>query len=234
MEQFIRTRMLLGEKGLELLNRSKVIVFGAGGVGSYTVEALARAGIGHLVLVDYDTVDVSNINRQLPALFSTVGKYKIDVLKERIKDINPQAEVTIYQEKVILENVRIFFKENPSYIVDAIDMITSKLAIIETALQIGVPVVSAMGAGNRLDPTRLRMGDISETSGCPLARIMRKELKKRGITKGLRVVYSTELPVKTEERNTVSRIPGSISFVPSVAGLFLAAQVVNDLINNRE
>lgn len=234
MEQFIRTSMLLGEKGLELLSRSKVIVFGVGGVGSYTVEALARVGIGNLVLVDYDTVDVSNINRQLPALFSTVGKYKIDVLKERITDINPQAKVTIYQEKVVPENVRIFFKENPSYIVDAIDMISSKLAIIETALQMGVPVVSAMGAGNRLDPTRLKMGDISETSGCPLARIMRKELKKRGITKGLRVVYSTEPPVKTEEENALSRIPGSISFVPSVAGLFLAAEVVNDLVNNRE
>lgn len=232
MEQFIRTKMLLGEKGLALLARSKVVIFGVGGVGSYTVEALARAGIGHLVLVDYDTIDVSNINRQLPALFSTVGKYKVDVLKKRIRDINPQASVSIYQEKVVPENVRIFFQENPSYIVDAIDMISGKLAIVETAFQIGVPVVSAMGAGNRLDPTRLKMGDISETSGCPLARIMRKELKKRGITKGLKVVYSTEPPLKIDGRITVSRSPGSISFVPSVAGLFLAAQIVNDLVNN--
>jgi tRNA A37 threonylcarbamoyladenosine dehydratase len=232
LEQFIRTKMLLGEKGLALLARSKVVIFGVGGVGSYTVEALARAGIGHLVLVDYDTIDVSNINRQLPALFSTVGKYKVDVLKKRIRDINPQASVSIYQEKVVPENVRIFFQENPSYIVDAIDMISGKLAIVETAFQIGVPVVSAMGAGNRLDPTRLKMGDISETSGCPLARIMRKELKKRGITKGLKVVYSTEPPLKIDGSITVSRSPGSISFVPSVAGLFLAAQIVNDLVNN--
>lgn len=235
MEQFTRTKMLVGEKGIDLLQRSKVIVFGVGGVGSYTVEALARAGIGCLVLVDFDTIDVTNINRQLPALFSTVGRYKVDVLKERIKDINPQAQVIIYKEKVSSENVRIFFEENPSYVVDAIDLIRGKVAIIETAWQLRVPTISAMGAGNRLDPSKLKIGDLSETSGsgCPLARIMRRELKKKGITKGVQVVYSTEQPLKNVENSSL-RIPGSISFVPSVAGLLLAAQVVNNLLKKNK
>ena len=145
MEQFTRTKILLGEQGLALLAQSKVLLFGVGGVGSYTVEALARTGVGQLVLVDYDQVEITNINRQLPALLSTLGRYKVDVLKERILDINPEAEVTVYREKVGPENVRIFFQENPSYVVDAIDMVTGKIAIIETALALGVPLVSAMG-----------------------------------------------------------------------------------------
>jgi tRNA A37 threonylcarbamoyladenosine dehydratase len=231
LEQFVRTKMLVGEQGLNYLQQSKVIVFGVGGVGSYTVEALARTGIGYLVLVDFDTIDVTNINRQLPALFSTVGKYKVDILKERIRDINPQAEVVIYKEKVSSENAGVFFKENPAYVVDAIDMIKGKVAIIETALQLEVPIISALGAGNRLDPSKLKIGELSETSGsgCPLARIMRRELKKRGIIKGVQVVYSTEQPLKNV-RISSSRVPGSISFVPSVAGLFLAARVINDLL----
>lgn len=233
MEQFIRTKLLIGEEGLGLLAQSKVIVFGVGGVGSYTVEALARAGVGHLVLVDFDIVAVSNINRQLPALLSTVGSYKVDVLRKRIADINPEAQVTVYYEKVLPENVRIFFQENPSYVVDAIDMVTGKIAIIETAIESGIPFVSALGAGNRLDPTKLKLGDISETSGCPLARILRKELRKRGISKGVKVVYSTEPPLKQREEfyeETARRLPGSISFVPSVAGIFLAAQVIQDIL----
>lgn len=233
MEQFSRTKMLLGETGLKILAQSKVLIFGVGGVGSYTVEALARAGVGQLVLVDFDTVDVTNINRQLPALFSTVGSYKVDVLKTRIADINREAQVTVYKEKVVPENVRIFFQENPSYVVDAIDLVKGKVAIIETAIALGIPFISALGAGNRLDPTKLKLGDLSETSGCPLARMIRKELRKKGIVQGVKVVYSTEQPVKKIKENTDNstlRVPGSISFVPSVAGIFLAAQVVRDLL----
>lgn len=234
MDQFARTRLLLGDEGLARLAGSKVMIFGVGGVGSFTVEALARAGVGHLVLVDFDMVDVTNINRQLPALLSTVGSFKVDVLKKRIADINEKAQVTVYREKVTPENVRIFFQENPSYVVDAIDMVSGKIAIIEAALGAGIPFMSALGAGNRLDPTKLQIGDISETTGDPLARIMRRELRKRGIKKGVKVVYSTELPLKPgeEDRQELTRrVPGSISYVPSVAGLFLAAQVVRDLLD---
>ncbi|MGI6588921.1 MAG: tRNA threonylcarbamoyladenosine dehydratase [Peptococcia bacterium] len=221
--------MLIGKKGIDFLHKSKVIVFGVGGVGSYAVEALARAGIGELVLVDFDIIDVTNINRQLPALFSTIGKYKVDVLKQRIKDINPLAQVNVYKTIVTPENVEAFFKESSTYVVDAIDSIKGKIAIIETALAREVPVISSMGVGNRLDPTKLKIGALRETSGCPLARIMRRELKKRGLAHNLKVVYSTELPMKTEG-NSRSRSPGTISFVPSVAGLLLAAYVVNDLL----
>ncbi|MGI6606030.1 MAG: tRNA threonylcarbamoyladenosine dehydratase [Peptococcia bacterium] len=234
LDQFARTRLLLGDEGLARLAGSKVMIFGVGGVGSFTVEALARAGVGHLVLVDFDMVDVTNINRQLPALLSTVGSFKVDVLKKRIADINEKAQVTVYREKVTPENVRIFFQENPSYVVDAIDMVSGKIAIIEAALGAGIPFMSALGAGNRLDPTKLQIGDISETTGDPLARIMRRELRKRGIKKGVKVVYSTELPLKPgeEDRQELTRrVPGSISYVPSVAGLFLAAQVVRDLLD---
>jgi len=233
LEQFSRTQMLIGEDGLERLRQSKVMIFGVGGVGSFTVEALARAGVGSLVLVDFDLVDVTNINRQLPALHSTIGKYKVEILRERIHDINPRAKVITYKEKVSAENVRDIFNENPSYVVDAIDMISGKLAIIETALQLKIPIISAMGAGNRLDPSKIEIGDISETagSGCSLARVMRRELKKRGITQGVLAVFSTEQITRfNTDNNTASRTLGSISFVPSVAGLFLAAKVANDLL----
>lgn len=235
LEQFTRTQMLIGREGLECLQQSKVMIFGVGGVGSFTVEALARAGVGSLVLVDFDTVEATNINRQLPALHSTIGKYKVEVLAERIYDINPLAKAITYKEKVSRENVRAFFRENPSYVIDAIDMISGKLAIIETALQLKIPIISAMGAGNRLDPSKIKIGDISETagSGCSLARVMRRELKKKGITQGVSVVYSTEQITRCVD-NPVSRIPGSISFVPSVAGLFLAAKVVKDLLKQTE
>ena len=185
--------------------------------------------------MDFDTVEATNINRQLPALHSTIGKYKVEVLAERIYDINPLAKAITYKEKVSRENVRAFFRENPSYVIDAIDMISGKLAIIETALQLKIPIISAMGAGNRLDPSKIKIGDISETAGpgCSLARVMRRELKKKGITQGVSVVYSTEQITRCVD-NPVSRIPGSISFVPSVAGLFLAAKVVKDLLKQTE
>ena len=235
LEQFTRTQLLIGREGLGCLQQSKVMIFGVGGVGSFTVEALARAGVGTLVLVDFDTVDVTNINRQLPALHSTIGKYKVAILQERIHDINSQAKVITYQEKVSSENVRAFFSENPAYVVDAIDMISGKLAIIETAWQLKIPIISAMGAGNRLDPSKIKIGDLSETvgSGCSLARVMRRELKKKGISQGVSVVYSTEQITRCAD-NSGSRTLGSISFVPSVAGLFLAAKVVNDLLKQIE
>ena len=235
--------MLIGEKGIKKLLRSKVIVFGVGGVGSFVVEALARAGVGYLVLVDPDMIEVTNINRQLPALFSTVGKYKVDVLKDRIRDINPQAVVEIFREEVTAENVNGYIESNISYVVDAIDAVKSKLAIIEESLNINIPIISAMGAGNRLDPSKFKIGDISETSCCPLARIMRKELRKRGIESGIKVVYSTEIPVNTflsndsveeeiDNKSKSIRQITSISFMPSVAGLLMAGCVVNDLLNN--
>ena len=235
--------MLIGEKGIKKLLKSKVIVFGVGGVGSFVVEALARAGVGHLVLVDPDTIEVTNINRQLPALFSTIGKYKVDVLKNRVEDINPQAMVDIFREEATPKNVNGYIESNISYVVDAIDVVKSKLAIIEESLNINIPIISAMGAGNRLDPSKFKISDISETSCCPLARIMRKELRKRDIKSGIKVLYSTETPVDTflsndsveveiNNKRENTRQIGSISFMPSVAGLLMAGCVVNDILNN--
>ena len=249
LHKFSRTEILIGKEALQKLAQSKVEIFGVGGVGSFAVEALARAGIGHLVLVDFDEICLTNLNRQLPALHSTVGRVKVEVLKERILDINPEAEVTIHREFVSPESVDRLLEKDCDYLVDAIDTVTGKLVIIEKAFSLGIPVVSAMGAGNKLDPTKLQIVDISDTRICPLARVMRRELKKKGITSGLKVVYSPEAPRKpnqvkagcsqhcicpgVEAHCAVKRqIPGSISFVPSVAGLFLAAQVVNDLIKD--
>lgn len=232
MDQFSRSLALLGQEGLEKLAGSKVAVFGLGGVGSYTVEALARSGVGKLVLVDHDTVCVTNINRQLAALHSTVGRFKTEVVRERVLDINPEAAVSIFTEFVSATNVDALIDQDVTYIVDAIDTVSAKLVIIEKAFLRGIPVVSAMGAGNRLDPTKLRIADISETDKCPLARVMRRELRKKGIGSGLKVVYSTEPPVKKTYRSEQGeeRTPASVAFVPAVAGLFLAAQVVRDLL----
>ena len=232
MEHFTRTRLLIGPESLDKLAKSRVVVFGVGVVGSFAIEALARAGVGCLVLVDYDTVCVTNINRQIEALHSTVGRFKGEVMKERIIDINPAAAVIIYQEFVTKDNVDKFIDTEASYIVDAVDNVSAKMAIIERGLNLNIPVISALGAGNRLDPTQLKVADISETSGCALARAVRVGLRKKGITHGVRVVYSRERPSKgfLPETDNDYRTIGSISFVPSVAGLFMAAQVVNDLI----
>jgi len=233
LDQFARTAALLGQKGLKKLAESKVVVFGVGGVGSFAVEALARCGVGKLVLIDHDIVCETNINRQLEALHSTLGRTKVEVLRERVLDINPRAEVIIFKEFVRSDNAGDFYDKDVSYIVDAIDTVSAKLVIIEKAFSMQMPIVSAMGAGNRLDPTKLKIVDISETAGCPLARIMRRELRKRGITHGLKVVYSTEPALKISYGPGIGnkeRINGSVSFVPSVAGLFLAAQVVRDLL----
>lgn len=231
MKQFLRTELLLGKEAMVKLQNSKVAIFGAGGVGSYVVEALARSGVGHLILVDFDTICESNINRQIEALYSTLGRVKIEVLKERILDINPQAKVELYQEFINDDNIDSIIDKECSYLVDAIDNVPGKLAIIEKALQLERPVISAMGTGNKLDPSKLLVADFSETKGCPLARVVRRELKKRGIYKGVKVVYSSEPPIPvsaSDEEN--KRIIGSVSFVPSVAGLMIAAQVVRELV----
>ena len=234
-KRFSRAKIIYGSD-LEKLKDKRVAVFGIGGVGSFTAEALARSGIGAIDVIDSDTVDITNINRQLYALSSTVGKYKADVAKERILDINPQCIVTAH---------RMFYNEETAdnipiaeydYIVDAIDSVTSKLLLIERAQSAGVKMICSMGTGNKTDPTRLELADIYSTSVCPLARVMRHELKKRGIKK-LTVCYSKEEPVKpktSEEapQNGRRSVPGSTSFVPPAAGLIIAGRVINDLINS--
>lgn len=227
MNEFKRTSILIGEDNLERLNRKKVAIFGIGGVGSYVVEALARSGIGRFVLVDNDVVTESNINRQIIALHSTLGRAKVDVMKERILDINPFARVETYQE---------FYDENSDinfldcdYVVDAIDSVKSKIHLIVCMTKARVPVISSMGAGNRLDPTKFLVDDIYKTSVCPLARVMRKQLRQNNIER-LKVVYSKEVPKKNKEGEAIA----SISYVPSVAGMMIASEVINDLMKREE
>lgn len=225
--QFSRTEMLIGKKALEKLNNSKVAILGIGGVGSYVVEALARAGIGKFVLVDNDIVDITNINRQIIANVNTIGKAKVEVAKQRILEINPKAEVEIYQE-FFLPNVELeAINEELDYIVDSVDTITAKIELITMAKKLNIPIISSMGTGNKLEATKFEVSDIYKTSVCPLAKVMRKELKKRGI-ENLKVVYSKEEPIKLKEEN---KAPANISFVPAVCGLIIAGEVVKDLIN---
>lgn len=233
-QQFSRTQILLGEDAMTRLQNARVAVFGIGGVGGYTVEALARSGIGKLDLIDSDTVSVSNINRQLFATHSTVGRYKVEVAKERILDINPQAIVTVHPVFYTPETADQFDLSQYDYIVDAIDTVTGKLCLAERAFAVGTPIISCMGAGNKLCGTAFQVADISKTTICPLARVMRKELKKRGIAH-MKVVYSTEealKPVGAEEEAAAigkRQIPGSTSYIPGIAGLLLAGEVIQDL-----
>ena len=233
-EQFIRTAMLLGADALPKLQAARVAVFGIGGVGGYTVEALARSGIGHIDLIDSDTVSPSNINRQILATHRTVGMPKVEAAKERILDINPDCDVTTHQVFYTPETADRFDFTKYDYIVDAIDTVTGKLALVERAHAAGTPIICCMGTGNKLDASAFRVEDISKTSMCPLARIMRKELGKRGI-KHLKVVYSQEealSPTGWEEEAAAlgkRQIPGSTAFVPGAAGLLLAGQVIRDL-----
>ena len=230
----MRTAMLIGEDGIDKLKNSSVLLFGVGGVGSFTAEALARAGVGHIGICDNDTVSVSNINRQLVALNSTVGKLKVDVMRERIADINHDIKVTVYSCFYSAETAGDFCFEDYDYIIDAIDTVTSKLLIIKTAKEKNIPVISCMGTGNKLDPTALTVTDIKKTSGCPLARVMRRELKNLGIN-SLKVVFSTEQPIKPlfqPENEDKRSVPGSVSFVPSAAGLIAAGEVIKELINS--
>ena len=229
--QFSRTALLLGKAGVEKLKNSRVAVFGVGGVGGYVVEALARAGVGALDLIDKDTVSVSNINRQIIALHSTVGRLKTEVAAERAKDINPDICVRVHDVFYLPETAEQFDFTQYDYVVDAIDTVSGKLALVEQAKQANTPVISSMGAGNKLDATAFEVADITKTSVCPLARVMRRELKKRGI-EHLKVVYSKEepLPSPLTDEESGKPIPGSISFVPSVVGLIIAGEVIKDLV----
>lgn len=241
-EWYSRTEILLGSEAMEKLRRSRVAVFGIGGVGGHAAEALARSGVGALDLVDHDKVSITNINRQMVALHSTIGELKVEVMKRRILDINPKAIVTPHACFYLPETADQFDFRKYDYVVDCIDTVTGKLQLIEAARAAGTPVISSMGAGNKLDPTGFMVADISKTSVCPLAKVMRRELKKRNIA-GVKVVYSKEEPVTpkvlTVEQEEVSRqnsrkvLPGSCAFVPSVVGLILASEVVKDLMEKR-
>lgn len=227
MNQFSRTELLIGKEGIEKLANAKVAVYGLGGVGSYVVEALARAGVGHLVIIDYDKFDETNINRQIGALHSTIGKYKIDAMEDRILDINPNIKVEKYLPTDIEGGEENLITSDFTYVVDAIDTMTSKLKVIEKCNKENVKIITATGAGNKLDPTKFEVADIYQTSVCPVCKILRKELKARNIKK-LKVVYSKEIPIKHEDTN--NRVLGSISFVPSVAGLIVAGEVIKEII----
>lgn len=220
-----RTKALIGDDSITKLERAKVYVFGIGGVGGYVCEALCRSGVGKFVLVDKDEVSITNINRQIIATTNTVGRYKTEVMKERILSINPQALVECVNEFYLPENAETIDFSDADYVVDAVDTVTAKIEIIKRAKEAGVPVISSMGTGNKLDPTKFAVDDISKTSVCPLAKVMRKELKERGI-RGVKVLFSTEEPIRTD----LGRTPASISFVPACAGLMIAGEVIKDLI----
>ncbi|MGN0426476.1 MAG: ThiF family adenylyltransferase [Agathobacter sp.] len=236
-EQFARTELLFGKENMEKLAAARVAVFGVGGVGGYVVEALARSGVGTLDLIDHDTVAVSNINRQIIATTKNIGRYKVELAKERILDINPEAVVNIYRTFYMPETADQFDFSEYDYVVDAIDTVTGKIALIEQANATGTPIISSMGAGNKVNPAAFEVADIYDTTVCPLAKVMRRELKKRGIKK-LKVVYSKEKPLKPrypeggmeqENSKTTKAVPGSTAFVPSVAGLIIAGEVIKDL-----
>ena len=247
LNQFSRTQLLLGQEGMEKLFQARVAVFGIGGVGGYTVEALARSGVGTLDLIDDDKICLTNLNRQIFATRKTVGQYKVDIAQQRILEINPKAVVHTYKTFYAPQTAELFDFTQYDYVVDAIDTVTGKLELVEQAEKAGVPIISSMGAGNKMDPTAFEVADIYETSVCPLARVMRRELKRRGIRK-LKVVYSKEPPMTPIDDMSIScrtncicppgtarkctqrrQVPGSNAFVPSVVGLIIAGEVVKDL-----
>lgn len=234
VNEFSRTELLIGEEGLARLRGASVMVLGVGGVGSHCIEALARSGVGTLILVDNDTVSVTNINRQSIAYHSTVGQYKTKVMEERIRDISPETKVVTYETFVLPENLSEIFQQRVDYIVDAIDTVTAKLSLVEYAKANEIPIISCMGTGNKLYPELFRIADISKTVVCPLCKVMRKELKARGIYH-LKVLYSEEKPISTvgketgEDKGMRRTLPGSISFVPPVAGLMIAGEVIREI-----
>ena len=255
--EFSRTELLIGTEGLEKLRQRTVLIFGIGGVGSYTVEALARSAIGHLILVDFDEISISNLNRQIHALHSTIGEAKVEVMKRRILEVNSRAQVETLKEFLSADNVHHFLDRRPDYVVDAIDTVSSKVILVKECLSRKIPLISSMGAGNRLTAENFKVTDISKTSGDPLAKTMRKLLRQEGITKGVKVVSSTEPPLtplpslsqqtlptkdavhldtdpsdETTSKTTKRHTPGSISFVPSVVGLLIAGEVVRDLLES--
>lgn len=230
-DYFKRTELVIGREGMEVLSQSTVAIFGIGGVGSFAAEALTRSGIGKIILIDYDIIDKTNINRQIHATSRTIGLPKVEVMRERLLEINPTLDVVIYQDKYNEETKGYLLNDEYSYILDAIDMVSSKIDLIVTAKSMGIPIISAMGAGNKLSPTSFRVGDIYETNVCPLAKVMRRELRKRKID-SLKVVWSDEVPAKVNLESGALRkaVPGSVSFVPSVVGLIMASEVIKDLI----
>ncbi len=246
-----RTELLIGKEGLDNLRNSKVIVFGIGGVGSFTVEALARAGVGTLILVDDDTVCLTNLNRQIHATYDTLGKVKVDVMKERILSINKKCNVITHQIFVTKENIPEIIDDDVDYVVDAIDTVSAKIALAEYCTSKGIKIISSMGTGNKFDPTQFKITDIYKTKVCPLAKVMRYELKRRGVKK-LKVLYSEEIPTKPKTEDVVTcktgcvctggtkkcaakrQIPGSISFVPPVAGMIIGGEVIKDIINYKK
>lgn len=249
--QFSRTELLIGEEGLRKLKNSQVTIFGLGGVGAFTAEALGRAGIGKLKLIDFDEICLTNINRQLHALHSTVGRAKVEVMKERLLDINPQLEIEEFKTFYTPEEADFFLGDQPDYVVDAIDTVKGKVSLAKECHERQIPFIACMGAGNRLDALSFKVADISKTTGCPLAKAVRKLLKKEGITEGFKVVFSPEKALKPLDQwpscathcicpsgdahcAKKRQIPGSISFVPPVAGLLLAGEVVNDILNKNE
>ena len=239
VHEFSRTELLIGEEGLQRLRHATVMILGVGGVGSHCIEALARSGVGKLILVDNDTVSLTNINRQSIAYHSTVGRYKTRVMKERIADICPQTEVITYEMFVLTENMEQIFEQRPDYIIDAIDTVTAKIALVEKALELDIPIISSMGTGNKLHGELFEITDISKTSVCPLCKVMRKELRARGIYH-LKVVYSREKSIDVsqgttdEEKGSRRSLPGSVSFVPPIAGLLLAGEVIRELMEEVE
>ena len=231
MENWLnRTELLIGKDSLDKLTSATIVVFGCGGVGSYVIEGLVRSGIGNLIVVDNDVVDVTNINRQLIADTTTIGKSKVEVVKERALKINPNIKITTYQEFANMSNFANIVPNNCNYIVDAIDTVKSKIDLVAYANLNNIPIISCMGTGNKLDPTMFEITDIFKTTVCPLAKVMRKELKNRGINK-LKVLYSKEEPSRFNNEENLKRTPASISFVPSVAGLIIAGEVVKNLMD---
>lgn len=242
-----RTELLVGEEGLDKLRMSKVVVCGIGGVGSFTVEALTRAGVGNLILIDDDTICLTNLNRQIHAVYETIGKVKVDVMKDRILSINKKCNVITHEVFVTKDNMAELIPEDADYVIDAIDTITAKIGLVEYCAEKGIRIISSMGTGNKMDPTQFKIADIYDTKVCPLARVMRRELRRREI-KGLKVVYSEEFPIEPKTEDVVTcktgcvctggtkkcamkrQIPGSISFVPSVAGLIIGGEVIKDIL----
>ncbi|MDO5556173.1 MAG: tRNA threonylcarbamoyladenosine dehydratase [Clostridia bacterium] len=234
INQFSRTEMLIGPENIAKLSKAKVAIFGIGGVGSYVAEGLSRAGVGKFILIDNDKVSVTNINRQIIATTKTIGKYKVDLMKQRILEINSKADVETYKTFYMPNCDEQILNNSVDYIIDAIDTVTAKIYLIEQAAKLNIPIISSMGTGNKLDPSKFEITDIYKTSVCPLAKVMRRELKQRNI-KNLKVIYSKEEPIKVKENikevDNTKNIPGSVSFVPSVAGLIIAGEVIRDIID---
>ena len=232
LNEFCRTELLVGEEGINKLHNSKVIVFGIGGVGSFVVEALTRAGVGNLILVDNDTICISNLNRQIHATQATVGMIKVEAMKERVISINPKCNVEAKQVFITADNISEIIPSDVDYVVDAINTVTSKLALAEYCYKNNINIISSMGTGNKMDPTQFRVSDVFKTKVCPLAKVMRHELRKRGVKK-LKVVYSEEMPMTPDKGRAVPsakrQTPGSISFVPPVAGMIIGGEVIKDL-----